>query len=121
MRIFAKKLIHLKPLQIRFFKIDGIIRIYDRTRYLIWFASQKFDTICNRIRYLINQISGIRYIFSNYFANIKVDSYDFLPKEKRLTLRNVIMHIKSVLIKDKNHYYYNRFLEKCSDQLAKIV
>ena len=31
------------------------------------------------------------------------------------------MHVESVLIKDKNHYYYKRFLEKCSDQLAKMV
>ena len=27
--------------------------------------------------------------------------------------------IKSVLNKDKNHYYYDNFLEKCSCQLAK--
>ena len=29
------------------------------------------------------------------------------------------MLIKSVLNKDKNHYYYKKFLEKCSYQLAK--
>ena len=34
-----------------------------------------------------------------------------------LTLDNVIMHIKSVLNKDKNHYYYKIFLGKCSYQL----
>ena len=53
------------------------------------------------------------------FAKIKVDSYDSLPTEKILTLHNVIIHIKSVLNKDKNHYYYKIFLEKCSYQLAK--
>ena len=31
-----------------------------------------------------------------------------------LILLNVIILIKSVLNKDKNHYYYNIFLEKCS-------
>ena len=41
-------------------------------------------------------------IFSHYFAKIKVDSYDSLPVEKILTLNNVIIHIKSVLNKDKN-------------------
>ena len=39
--------------------------------------------------------------------------------EKILTLHNVIIHIKSVLNKDKNHYYYKIFLEKCLYQLAK--
>ena len=50
---------------------------------------------------------------------MKVDSYDSLPIEKRLTLHNAIIHTKSVLNKDKNHYYYNIFLVKCSYQLAK--
>ena len=36
-----------------------------------------------------------------------------------MTLHNVIILIKSVLNKDKNHYYYNTFLEKCLYQLAK--
>ena len=39
--------------------------------------------------------------------------------KKRLTLHNVTILIKSVLNKDKNYYYYNIFLEKCSYQLAK--
>ena len=50
-----KKLIGSNPLRIRLDdKIDGIIRI-------------------------TSIISGITYIFSPYFAKIKVDSYDFLP------------------------------------------
>ena len=63
--------------------------------------------------------SGIAYIFSHYFPKIKVDSYGSLPIEKILTLHNVIIHIKSVLNKDKNTYYYKIFLEKCLYQLAK--
>ena len=43
----------------------------------------------------------------------KVDSCDSLPIEKILRL------IKSVLDKDKNHYYYKIILEKCSYQLIK--
>ena len=35
---------------------------------------------------------------------------DSLPREKRLTLCNNIIHIKSVLNKDKNHYYCMIFL-----------
>ena len=42
-----------KLLCIRFDKIDGFIRIYDRTRYLVLFGSEKHDSIYNRIRYLI--------------------------------------------------------------------
>ena len=40
--------------------------------------------------------------------------------EKTLTLHNII-HIKSVLNKDQNHYYHNIFFEKCSYQLVSIA
>ena len=39
--IWYKTLIDLKPLRIRFDKIDGIIRIYDGTRYLRLFGNKK--------------------------------------------------------------------------------
>ena len=39
--------------------------------------------------------------FPNYFAKIKVDFYDYLPTEKRLTSHNIIIHNKSVRIKIK--------------------
>ena len=45
-------------------------------------------------------------------AKIKLDSYDSLSIEKRLTLHDDKIHIKSVLNKDKNNYYYKLFLEK---------
>ena len=118
---FYKTLIDSKPLHIRFDKTDGFIRIYDGTRYLIFFGSEKYDAIYNRIRYLLRLKSGEAYIFSHYFAKIEIDSYDSLPIEKRLTLYNVIIHIKSVLNKDENHYYYKIFLEKCSYQLARKI
>ena len=117
--ISYKTLIDPKPLHIRFFKIYGFIIIYDGTRYLTLFGSEKYYAIYDRIRYLLSLKSGITYVYSHYFGKIKVDSYDSLPLEKRLILHNVIMHIKSVLNKDENHYYYKIFLEKCSYQLAK--
>ena len=110
--ISFKTFIGSKPLCFRFDKIDGFIRIYDGTRYLIFFCSEKSYAIYNRIRYLISVKSSITYIFSHNYAKIKVGSYDSLPIEKRLTLHNIIILIKSVL-KDKNHYYYYIFLEKC--------
>ena len=102
--ISYKVLIESKLLRIRCDKIDGFIRIYDGTRYLTFFGSEKYDAIYNRIRYLVSLKSGITYIFSHYFAKMKVDSYDSLSIEKGLTLHNVIIHIKSVLNKIKNHY-----------------
>ena len=117
--ISHKNLIDPKPLRIKFNRIDGFIRIYDGTRYLILFRSEKYDAIYDRIRYVKSLKSGITYIFSHYFSKIKVDSYDSLPTEKILTLRNVIIHIKTVVNKGKNHYYYKMFSEKCSYQLAK--
>ena len=46
-------------MRIRFYKIDGFIRVYDGTRYLVLFESEKYDSIYNKIRYLISVKSGI--------------------------------------------------------------
>ena len=99
-----------KPFRIRFDKTGGFIRIYDGTTYLTLFRSKNYDAIYGRSRYPISL--SITYIFSHHFAKIK--NYDSLTMAKRLTLRNVIILIKWVLNKDKNHYYYTIFLEKCS-------
>ena len=40
---------------------------------------------------------------------MSIDYYDSLTIEKRVTLCNIIIHIKTVLNKDKNHYYYKIF------------
>ena len=93
--------------------------IYDGTRYLVLFGAEKYDLIYNRIRYLIGVKSGITYVVSHINAKVKSDSYDSSPLEKTLTLHNVIILIKSVFNKDKNNYYYNVFLKKCSYQLPK--
>ena len=117
--ISHKTLIDSKPLHSRFDKIDGLIRIYDGTRYLTMFGSEKYDANYDRIRYRISLKISVTYVFSHYFAKIRVDYYGSLPIEKILTFHNVIMNIKSVLNKDKNHYHYKIFLERCSYQLAK--
>ena len=67
--ISYKTLIDPEPLHIGFNKIDGFIRIYDGTRYLTLFGSEKYDAIYDRIRYLtnlkylINLKTSITYIF----------------------------------------------------------
>ena len=99
----------LNLLRLILVKIDEFIKVCDGTRYLALFRAAKF----------IGVKSGITYVFSHNYAKIKVDLFDSLPLEKTFAFRNVIIHIKSVLNKDQNHYYHNTFLEKCSCQLAK--
>ena len=90
--ISYKTLIDPKPLDISFNKIDGFTRIYDWTRHLTLFGSEK-HVICNRIRYPIYLKSGIRFFFFfQYFAKIRVDAYDSLPMQKILTLHNCNTH-----------------------------
>ena len=68
-------MIGAKSLRIRLDKIDGFIRIYDGPRSLALFGSEKYDAIYNRIRYLISLKSSITYVFSHYYAKIKVHSF----------------------------------------------
>ena len=53
------------PLRNRLDKIDRSIRVYDGTRYLVVFGSEKHDSIYDRIRYLMSVESGITYIISS--------------------------------------------------------
>ena len=69
-------------MHIRFDKTDGFIRIYNGTRYLTLFGSEKCDAIYSRIRYLTSQKNDITYIFSHWFTKIKIESYDSLSIEK---------------------------------------
>ena len=89
--ISHKTLIDSKPLHSRFDKIDGLIRIYDGTRYLTMFGSEKYDANYDRIRYRISLKISVTYVFSHYFAKIRVDYYGSLPIEKILTFHKVIM------------------------------
>ena len=45
--------------RIRFNKVNGYIRIYDRARYLLLFRPEKYDAILNRVRYPTGVKSGI--------------------------------------------------------------
>ena len=58
-----KTLIGVKPLGIRYYKVNGFIRVYGGTIYLVPFGPEKYHAICNRIRYLISLKSGIAYVF----------------------------------------------------------
>ena len=65
-------LIGSKPLRIRFDKTDGFIKIYDGTRYLILFGSEKYDAIYSRIRYITSLKSSITYIFLTVMQKTKL-------------------------------------------------
>ena len=94
-------MIFSKPLHITCDRINGFIRVYDGTIYLVGLKS------------------GITYVFSYSFGKNKIDSDDDLPLEKTLTWHNITIHMISVLNKDQNHYSFNLFLEKCLYQLTK--
>ena len=106
-----KTLTGAEALRIRFDKIHEFIRVYDETRYLTLFGSEKYDVIYNRIWYLVAVKSDITNVFSHYHITMKVNSDDSLPIEKTLTLQNVIILISSVLNKDQNYYYDNILLK----------
>ena len=88
-------LIGAKPMCIRFDKIDGFIRIYDGTIYLVLFGPEKYDAIYNRIRYLGIQKSVIICVIFYNYARIKVDSDDSLLPYETLTFHVVIL-VKSL-------------------------
>ena len=47
-----------------------------------------YDEICDRIRYLISEKSGITDSMNHNFARIRIDSYNSTPIEKILTFHN---------------------------------
>ena len=60
-----------KPLRIRLDKIDRIIRVYGgEFRYLVLFDHGLLDKICDKIKYLMNEKSGITNSFNYNFGKI---------------------------------------------------
>ena len=62
----CRTLIGAKLLHIRFDKIDGFIRVYDESGYLVLFGLEKYEAKYRRTRYLNSQKSSIIYVFSHY-------------------------------------------------------
>ena len=92
-----------KPLCIMFDKIDGLIKIHDKIRYLVLFDCSYCDKICDKIKYLIGEKSGITDSISDNCAGIRIDSYNSLSIENILTF-HVIILIKSVVNRNKTEY-----------------
>ena len=92
--ISYKTLIGAKPLRIRPDKVDGFIRVYDETRYLVLLGGEKYDFIYNKTIDLIEAKSDITYVIFHNYPKINVDLYDSLTVEKALSFHNVIILIK---------------------------
>ena len=91
---------------------------------LVYDISYKSLIGAKKLHIWFNKVSEfmMEFMFFSYnYAKIKIDSHDSLPLEKTSTLHNVIILIKLVFNKYQTHYYYNIFLEKCSNQLAKTM
>ena len=71
--------------RIKYDKIDGFIKIYDGSRYLILFGPKRYDAIYDGTKYLISGKSGVTYSISHNFAKLRIYSYNSLPIEKTLT------------------------------------
>ena len=80
-----------KPLRIKFNKVDGFIKVYDRIIYLVLFDYGWFGG--DRIKYFMNEKSGITDSINHNFGRIRNNSYHSLPIEKILTFHNVIILI----------------------------
>ena len=76
-----------------FNKVNGFIRDYDATNYLVLFGLEKYSVIYGRIRYL----KRLQTLFVTIFKTIRSDSDDDLLLET-LTLHKVIILIKSALL-----------------------
>ena len=86
---------------IRFDKIDRFIKIHGKSTYSVLFDYSYCDKICDKIKYLIIEKSGIAGSINHNFARIRIDSYNSLSNEKILTVHNVIVLIKSGLLSIK--------------------
>ena len=90
-------------MRVRFDKIDRFIKIHDKIRYLVLFDYSYCDKVCDKIKYLISEKSGITDSTNHNFARIRINSYDSLTNEKILTFHNGVILIKSVVHKNKNN------------------
>ena len=91
--ILYKKYMDAKPLRIRFDKVDGIIKIHGRIRYLelsnsynevyCRINSRIYNAIFDRINYLVSEKSDDKYSIDHYPARTRIDSYNSLPIEKK--------------------------------------
>ena len=102
-----------------FEKVDGVIKIYNRIRYLELSNSYDinyriYNEIFEKINYFITEKRDDKHSLNHNFPETRTDSCNSLSIEKKLTFYNAIILIISVVSQYKNNYYYNIFSEKGS-------
>ena len=71
--ISYKKFVGTKPMRIRFDNVDGFIKTYDGTRYLVLFDPERYDGIQKRIKHIVSEKNSIKCSINNNFFWIKID------------------------------------------------
>ena len=67
-----------RPLRIRFYKIDGFIKNYDGTKYLILFGLERYDAIYDWIKYIISEQMVLNILLVITLQKTKADLSDYL-------------------------------------------
>ena len=53
-------------------KVNKLLKIYNKTRYLVLFGTRWYDAINDKIRYLINEKTGITDSINHSFARFRI-------------------------------------------------
>ena len=85
-----------------YIRFNNIDKAHNGIRRFALFDYGWFDKICDTIRYLISEESGIMDGINHNFGKIRIDSHNYILIEKILTFHNVIILITSIVNKDKN-------------------
>ena len=64
-----------------FNKVNEFVRVYDGTKYLMFFGLEKYNAIYNRIRYLSQLKSGITFAFPTIFEKSKLIQTMICPEK----------------------------------------
>ena len=69
-------------MRFRFDKIDGFnkIRVDNKVRYSMFLDFSYCDKVCDKIKYLISQESGIRDSINHNFERIRIDECLYIMK-----------------------------------------
>ena len=108
--ISYKSLFGSKPLRIKFDEANGFIRVYRGIRYLLLFGPENMMLFTVELYILLAGKAALHMIFLIIMQKLELILMILCLYKKYL--QNVVTLIKSLLNKDKNHYYYNIFLEK---------
>ena len=85
MTFHTKTSMGAKSLCIWFDKIVGFIKTHNGIKSLVLFDYLWFDKICERVKNLISEKSGIRDSINHNFQKTRIDSYNSIPIRKQFS------------------------------------